>query len=229
MKKISILILITLITFSASAQMRSGSAIGKLKIKWYKTGWFFDGNAGARFIGETSNFAKETIQPTVNAGVGYFFNDKIALKGRLDAHKFTSKYDATTAYPGFEDRSLMASGSAEVMVRLLQVFAHKRSRDFALNFHAGAGLSALINPSFKKEIENNGGEYKGKLFNADNIGHIIVGLTPQYHLNSRVSINLDISQFTYFKQNYTFDSHNRVDSKDVTGIVGVSLGLTFRP
>lgn len=224
MKKISILLLITLITTTASAQMRSNSEIGKLKINWYKTGWFLDGNAGVRFIGQTSDAATMNVGPSFNAGLGYFFNDKIGIKGRLDYDEFT------TVYGGSEDRAASGGASLEVMVRLLQVFNHKRSRDFSLNLHAGSGLSMLVNPN-KAGFRDM--KYVDKLDysweNKDRMGHIIIGLTPQYHINSRLSINLDVSHFTQFKQNYTYDTGSNVRAKDVTGFVTTTVGLTIRP
>ncbi|WP_107038672.1 outer membrane beta-barrel protein [Brumimicrobium mesophilum] len=223
MKKISILLLLSIFVFTAKAQTGPQMAMGNLKVNWYKIGWFLDANAGGRFLGQTSDIADMSAGPSFNAGLGYFFNDKIALKGRLDYNQFSASYGNVT------DRSGSIAGSAEVMVRLLQVFANKRARDFSLNLHAGAGLTALRNPSYKDFLESKYDDYKGKLFPADNMGHIIVGITPQYHFNSRLSINLDISQFSQFKQHKTYDKHNYVDTKSVTGIVSTTIGLTFRP
>lgn len=223
MKKISIILLITLFSTAAFAQMRSVRSMGSLKINWYKTGWFLDANAGVRFLGETSPAADMLIRPSINGGIGYFFNEKFALKGRLDAHQFAASYNSKI------DNSMSIGASAEAVVRLLQVIKYRRSRDFALNLHAGAGLTALINPSYRESIEDKGFDYEGVLFNADNIGHIVVGITPQFHLNSRVSINLDISHFTQFKQFKTYDTHNGVDAKGVTGVLSTTVGLTFRP
>jgi hypothetical protein len=224
MKKIALLLLITLIATTASAQMRPGSTIGKLRIRWYKTGWFLDANAGIRLLGQSSDIATMNIGPSFNAGIGYFFNDKIALKGRIDYNQFA------TAYGNVLDKSASLSASAEVMVRLLQVFANKRSRHFSLNLHAGVGLTSLRNPSYIDFREDLGPEYDDHFIkNQDDMGHIIVGLTPQYHFNSRLSINLDISHFTQFKQNTTYDTHNAVKANNVTGIISTSIGLTFRP
>ncbi|RYM33023.1 hypothetical protein ERX46_13310 [Brumimicrobium glaciale] len=224
MKRIFIILLITLFSTAAFSQMRSGRSMGSLKINWHKTGWFIDGNAGIRLLGQTSNLATTDLAWSGNAGLGYFFNKKIAIKGRLDYNQFNASYGASNVV----DRSGSAAASLEVMVRLLELISPNNYRKFELNIHAGSGLTAIYNPSLKREIEANGGEYKGKLFNADNLGHIIVGLTPQYHLNSRLSLNLDVSQFTQFKQFNTYDSHNGVKSKDVTGFVAISAGLTFR-
>lgn len=219
MKKISLILFITLISTTLSAQ----HGTGELKINWYKSGWFIDGNAGVRFIGEASDQAEMQIRPTLNAGLGHFFNEKIGIKGRLDAHQFSTTYGNTT------DLSLGVGASAQVVVRLLQAIKPKLSRSFALNLHAGGGLSAIINPSFRNYVEEDlGQEYDGKLFNADNMGHIIIGLTPQFHLNSRVSVNIDFSHFTQFKQDNTYDTHNQVRSKDITGVIATTVGLTVR-
>ena len=222
MKKISILLLLSLYAFTVKAQAPTGGT-GELKVNWYKTGWFLDANAGARFLGQTSTLSSMKVGPSVNAGLGYFFNPVFAIKGRLDYNQFS------TTYNSYDDRSGSVSASAEAMVRLLQVFNGKRSRNFSLNLHAGAGLTALRNPSYMEQVENQGKDYNGKLFKADNMGHVIVGLTPQYHFNSRLSLNLDISQVTQFKQYKTYDTHNVVDPEGLTGLISTTIGLTFRP
>ena len=223
MKRFTLILLITLFTTTLSAQMMRQNLSGSLQINWHKTGWFIDGNAGIRALGETSNLATNGLGLSGNAGLGYFFNETFALKGRLDYNQFKASYGDKI------DRSGSASASLEGVVRLLQLFSNKKSRNFALNLHAGAGITSLRNPSLIDYREKVGIVSNTFLIKEqDDMGHIIVGITPQYHLNSRLSINLDISQFTQFKQDFTYDSHNSIDSKSITGIVSVTAGLTIR-
>lgn len=239
MKKIATFIIAALITTTSIAQYGTRTSSGTIDINWYKSGWFLDANAGVHFLGQTSSNTDMNLGPSFNAGIGYFFNKKFAIKGRVDYNQFYVDYGELTTYnnnynsSGFGDnidRSGSLALSAQAQLRLLQVFNTKRSRKASLVFHVGAGLTTLRNPSYINSKENQGVDFDDPLFNGhDEMGHIIVGLTPQYHINSRWSINLDISHFTQFKQYYTYDTHNEVLSKDVTGIISTTLGLTFRP
>ena len=84
--------------------------------------------------------------------------------------------------------------------------------------HAGLGYSAL--QSLKK-----GG--------IDNIGHVIVGLTPQVFLTESVSLNLDLSYIFNFSQHYNYDgtyptgSLARDQDKFTGNIINASVGFTF--
>lgn len=224
MKKITILILLTTYFFTANAQSGAGKAQNNSNVNWFKTGLFIDINGGGRFLGETSSIASMSAGPSFNAGLGYFFNDKIAIKGRLDYNQFKATYN------GVIDKSYSVGASAEVVARLLQVFAETKSRSFSLNMHLGAGLTTLRNPSYIDFRKETGIPDSEKFItNQDDMGHIIVGLTPQFHISPKWSINLDVSHFSQFNQGVTYDTDNLIPSKKVTGIISTTVGLTFRP
>ncbi|WP_107038669.1 outer membrane beta-barrel protein [Brumimicrobium mesophilum] len=224
MKKTAILLLLSVIAFSAVAQSGRENSNSNNSVNWHKTGLFLDLNAGARYLGETSAIAEMSAGQSFNAGLGYYFNDIIGVKGRLDYNQFKATYN------GVIDRSFSVGASAEVMLRLIQLLGEKKSRKFSLNFHAGAGLTTLRNPSFIDFRKENGiADSEKFITNQDDIGHIILGLTPQFHLNQKWSINLDVSHFTQFSQGVTYDTDNLISSKNVTGIISTTVGLTFRP
>jgi hypothetical protein len=63
----------------------------------------------------------------------------------------------------------------------------------------------------------------------DDMGHIILGLSPQYHLNGRVSINLDLTTFILVKQDFTFDNYNGIQHEGLGNLSALSFGITIRP
>lgn len=203
---------------------RVNTSTGKLHMLWYRQGWFIDGNAGVRFLGKTSDAADMKIGPTFNAGLGYLVNEKFGLKGRIDYNKIVT----TSATQ--EDIQNSFALSLEGVVKLIQVFGEERPRDFALILHGGAGLTAMFNPELREAVEND----PNREFNdpgikgTDDMFHVVIGITPQYHFNSKVSLNLDVSQFIQFKQFRTYDFSNAVKADGPTGLLGVSLGLTIR-
>lgn len=220
MKKITLLLLLSIITFYSQSQ----TSVNNNSVNWFKTGLFLDANAGVRFLGETSTIATMSPGTSINAGLGYFFNDKIGVRGRIDYNQFTAKYN------GIIDKSYSVGASAEVMLRLLQILAEKKSRNFSINLHAGAGITTLRNPSYIKFRKETGiADSEKFITNQDDMGHLIVGITPQFHLNEKWSINLDFSHFTHFNQGVTYDTDNLIASKKVTGIINTTIGLTFRP
>lgn len=93
--------------------------------------------------------------------------------------------------------------------------------------HLGLGITTFRNQS---SIDNNQKEIKDVLIKGnDDMGHIILGITPQYHLNSNWSLNLDFSSFLLLKQDFTFDNFKSERFNGVGHISALSLGITFRP
>lgn len=201
------------------------NAHGPIDINWYNKGVFFDLNGGIRVLKETANSSNLKIRPTFNAGIGYLFNEKFGIKGRLDYHNY-----ATDSGP-MDALAHSVSLSAEGVMNLMQVIGGQDiSRDLALTLHVGVGLTTMFKPEyiryFKDELgrEFNDPAIKG----ADDIFHVIVGISPEYHINSRISINLDISQFFQFKQYKSFDRNNAAVTNKPVGVFGATLGVTYR-
>lgn len=199
---------------------------GELKTSWYNIYWFYELNAGARLMGSTSS--QSTLGPGLNsnASLGYLFSEKFGLKGRADYHGFTFT-------PGLSEptsKGTAISLSLEATANILAFTSAKKFSKFRLNLHGGLGWTTYSNPSFKEyRKENNISMEDPAIHGNDDMGHIIIGLTPQYHINGRVSINLDLSTFLLVKQDFTFDNYNGIQHEGLGNISSISLGLTFRP
>lgn len=220
MKKGILILFTVVVTTSLFAQ---NSSQGILKYNWFNQGWFFDVNAGTRLLGKTSEQANMKPGFTSNTGAGYLFNEKFGVKGRVDYHNFQ-----TTG--GTPSTSHSIGVSVEGIANLIQIIGERKARKFSLVLHGGVGVATLFNPKWKQSvIDDPNRELNDGGFNGNNeLFHIIVGITPQYHINSILSLNLDVSHFTQFRQYNTYDTFNAEKADGVTGVLGLSLGLTFR-
>ena len=199
---------------------------GKLKTSWYKIYWFYELNAGVRMLGSTSNHSSLGSGINANASMGYLFSEKFGLKGRIDYHSFRF----TTGLSNPIAKGTAASISLEAMTNLLAFTSSQRFSSFRLNLHGGAGWTTYANHSFKQYRKEHGLSMDDPAINGnDDMGHIIFGLSPQYHFNGRVSINLDLTTFILVKQDFTFDNYNGIQHEGLGNLSALSFGITIRP
>ena len=172
MKKALLILLAVFLTTGLFAQKKYRPQGGTFKFNWFNQGLFFDGNIGMRALGQTSKHADMNIGLTANGGIGYLFNEKFGLKGRIDYHNFK-----TTG--GTSSTSHSIGASAEGIANLIQIMGGRKARKFSLSLHAGVGLTTLFNPEWRQFYRDElGKEFTDPGFKgADDIFHIIVGIT----------------------------------------------------
>ncbi|MEL1245375.1 hypothetical protein AAEO56_13960 [Flavobacterium sp. DGU11] len=96
--------------------------------------------------------------------------------------------------------------------------ADKMGSNINLLAHGGLGYSSL------KSVIRGG---------TDNIGSVIVGLTPQFRMSNSLAITLDASYILNFTQHYNFDGLHppKGDNKGLNSFTGhlftASVGLTY--
>src|SRR5690606_34639038 len=84
-----------------------------------------------------------------------------------------------------------------------------------LLFHMGGGYSRLT-PQEPVELD------------ADQMGHLIVGLTPQLKLSNHIVLTGDLSFLGHVRHNYTWDGTAQAGGRGFNGLlVNGSIGLTF--
>lgn len=205
------------------------STYGPIETSWYRLGWFVDGNLGIRMFGATSEAADLGLGLSGNAGLGYLFSDAFGLKGRIDYNRYTFT-------PGIggevEARGTAVSVSFEAFTEIIALTTKSRQlSDWRILLHGGIGYTTFANKSFKDDRLEQDPDYfqdpyiKGN----DDMANIIVGVTPQYHISGRWSVNLDISSFFLIKQDFTLDNYNGERFNGIGNITNASIGLTFRP
>lgn len=200
---------------------------GKIAAKWYNLEWFLEGNLGTRVLGSTSSNVNLSPGFNVNLSLGYMFSDRFGIKGRYDFNSF--KFT-----PGFNGKSgsigRMHSISLEAVTDLIPLFNGTEFRNWRLQLHGGAGLSTYGNVDYREFREEEIKPWEDPAIKGnDDMGHVILGITPQYHINSRWSVNLDLSSFILIKQSNTFDRFSDERFDGLGNVTTISLGLTFRP
>ncbi len=202
---------------------------GPVETSWYNIYWFYDGNVGARILGASSEMANLGVGLNINAGIGHYFSERFGIKGRLDYHRFSFS-------PGLDSQPNAQGGamsfSAEALTNVMHWINNKKFGKFRLALHGGLGYTSFNNRSFKENalsVNPNSFEDDPAIKGNDDMGHIIIGLTPQYHINGRCSVQLDFSSFVLVKQDFTFDNYNGVRHEGLGNISALSVGFTFRP
>ena len=118
------------------------------------------------------------------------------------------------------------SASIEAVLNLKKLkFLELTNEKMDLNFHGGFGLSSLSNTKFKEGKEFSDPGIKGN----DDMINIVLGLTPQYKLNDKISINLDMACRLLLKQNMYVNPNQDATVNDKIGsIFNVAVGATYK-
>ena len=192
-----------------------------------------DVSVGGRFAGAISDSSYASYTPGsdsvkavlspgihVDGGLRYQLNELISLRGGISFDRFN------TTISGFpdstNDNSSLTSLSIESVINLKEFkFMSFIPEKMGLNFHGGFGLSFLSNTKFKEAKE-----FKG----SDEMINIIFGLTPQYNLNDKISINLDMACRLLLLQSYYVNPNQdgTPPSKNMSNIFNLSVGATYR-
>ncbi len=150
-----------------------------------------------------------------DAGVRYMFNNKFGLKADFGYDYMKSGEDSDY----FRTKHYRASLQGVANLGRIMNF-EEWTRTLGLQAHAGAGYS-WMEPG--KDLASN-------IYDKDEMGHVIVGLTGQVKLGNRVALNADFSMINTIRQNVTFDGGNFIDAND-RGFNGTfynaTLGLSF--
>lgn len=190
-----------------------------------------DVNVGGRFGGAVADsIPNYKVSPGIHAdgGVRYQLNELISIRGGISYDGFKTSRDKMNDLDtaNLEDNSSLISGSIEAIVNLKKIkFMSFIPEKIGLNFHAGVGLSTMSNPTYKDGITFTDAGIKGN----DDMINIVFGLTPQYKLNDKISINLDLSTKLLVKQSLYVNpgQDSRVNDK-MGNIFNVAVGATYK-
>ena len=196
-----------------------------------------DVNVGGLFGGSVSDdtLTNFKVSPGIHAdgGVRYQLNELISIRGGLSYDGFKTSRDKLNDLDtaNLEDNSSLISGSIEAVVNLKKLkFMSFIPEKMGLNFHAGLGLSTMSNSNVKKfNTDNNITPSDPGLKGNDDMVNIVFGLTPQYKLNDKISINLDLSTKLLVKQSLYVNpgQDSRVNDK-MGNIFNVAVGATYK-
>ena len=193
-----------------------------------------DVNVGGLFGGSVSDdtLTNFKVSPGIHAdgGVRYQLNELISIRGGISYDGFKTTGDVTSDSTSTDNSSLI-SGSIEAVVNLKKLkFMSFIPEKIGLNFHAGFGLSTLFNTNFTDAAEKAGIEFSDPgLKGNDDMINIVLGLTPQFKLNDKISINLDLSTKLLVKQSLYVNPGQDSRLNDKMGnIFNVAVGATYK-
>jgi hypothetical protein len=181
-------------------------------------------NAGARLLGNVSEFSTPTPGLHLDGGVAYMINDFVGIKGDIG-------YDGYSVYnkiTDVRDRSFMIRGSVQGILSLSSLFEFE-SRDFLLHFHTGFGFATHYNPSWKQGRLDDGEVFGDPALKGnDDMINIIFGLTPQYRIKDNWYANFDISGVVLPMESLFVDRAFDATVNQGTGfILNTSVGVTY--
>ena len=104
--------------------------------------------------------------------------------------------------------------SAQAVNNLTRTLGLRPHSDATFNLlaHGGLGYARL-------ESESKSGN--------DNIGHVILGITPQVKLTQNLALYLDASYIANFSQNYNFNGATNINGSFTGSLYNLSAGLVF--
>ena len=150
-----------------------------------------------------------------DAGVRYMFNNKFGIKADFGYDYMKSGEDSQY----FRTKHYRTSLQGVANLGRIMNF-EEWTKTFGLLAHAGAGYS-WTTPG--KDLASN-------IYEKDQMGHMIVGLTGQVKLGNRVALNADFTMVNTIRQDITFDGASMIDPND-RGFNGTlynaTLGLSF--
>ena len=194
-----------------------------------------DVNVGGRFGGAVDTINNYKVSPGIHAdgGVRYQLNELISIRGGLSYDGFKTSRDKLNDLDtaNLTDNSSLISGTIEAVVNLKKLkFMSFIPEKIGLNFHAGLGLSTMSNSNVKKfNTDNNITPSDPGLKGNDDMINIVFGLTPQYKLNDKISINLDLSTKLLVKQSLYVNPGQDSRLNDKMGnIFNVAVGATYK-
>jgi OOP family OmpA-OmpF porin len=166
--------------------------------------------ATGHYGGNPSKFFGNAYISSYNIGVRYMFNPNIGLK-------LSGNYDVFENQKGSESLPFESNQfrlNFEGVVNAMRIFAPEDYEGrFGLLFHGGIQASRMRS-ELQDLTEWNGG--------------LIIGFTPQYRISNKISILLDVSLLSNYRQHFNWDGSNSDVTNNLVGSMGsLSLGLNF--
>jgi len=153
--------------------------------------------------------------------MGFMFNRVIGVRGALGYDGVFAQSDSTKKHSNTDIFRITIGGIVSI-----SEWANFSTKRFNLNFHFGVGWSTMSNRQFKKD---NPTYDDGKLIaKNDDLGHVIVGITPHIHINDRISFTSDFSFLMLTSYHYNVDYQQSRDIRGWDNYMNLSVGILFR-
>ena len=147
----------------------------------------------------------------------YMFNNRVGIM--LDGG-----YDFFDYYGGGTKNSNYTRLSLQGVVNLTDLFQmHTFTQRWGILAHGGAGLSMMWNKDYFSENADD-----PFIKNSDDMLNFVLGITPQFKLNDKMTLKADLSFIGHGKQDKSFDFLEKVTAPGFNGyFMNVSVGMNF--
>lgn len=218
--KAILFILITVLSLQVSAQTTNSATASKSGMPYnqWSIGFNVGGHDGMHW---TNAYTKAYQLSYFNGHIRYMQNNRFGWK--LDA-----AYDNFNFINGASNTHKLRF-SIEPTINFTDILHFNDfTNRFGLLGHFGFGYSAMWNVPFSSL--NAGQLFQSNKGSVDEMGHLILGITPQFKVNEHWSINGDLAFMAHIRQNRTFDfaNANPMSGGGFTGYMwNWSVGATY--
>jgi len=183
------------------------ASIGESKgISPYKVGYF---------SADVNNKFGSLVMNSFDLGLTYNFSKLLDFKLNFGFDRFTNKDSKSLP---FETAQFRTTLQGVVNLNHLVKFQPESSR-FKLMIHGGVSVSVL------QKVENNSNSTP---LSKDLNGGIVYGITPMYRISKKAYLYLDLSSFSNYRQNKTWDGNAAPYNENLYGkMENASIGLNF--
>lgn len=216
MKKLSLLFGFMLIAFAAQAQDENSMDVDNATNNYNNYNhWSLELQGGVTKPSRPMASGYSTDTPSFwqgDLGVRYMINDLFGFKLDFGYNHFESGSDSNN----FESQIFRTSLQGVVNAGSLLGF---REWTNTLNFlvHGGVGYGVL---SSDEPIDTD--------WDHDNMGFLVVGITPQVRLSNHFALTADVSMIGNARQDMTFDGTRSTSTRGFNGMyMNGSIGLTY--
>lgn len=176
--------------------------------------WSIELEAGVHKPGRPMAAGYFTTTPSFfqgSLGVRYMLSNRFGLKLGVGYNQFEGNEDGSLPF-----QSRFTRVSLQGVANLGDILNFRSwTNSINLLMHAGGGY-AMLTPLEPVEKD------------ADQMGHFIVGITPQLRLSDHIALTGDLSAIGTVRQDFTWDGTAKANTRGFDGLlINGSIGLTF--
>lgn len=148
-------------------------------------------------------------------GATYNFSRNLGLRADLAFDRFKNASAKSLPFESVQYRT-----SFQLLINLTNyLYPQNENARFNLTFHGGINFGSLITIKTEKNQ---------KIGSPDKIGGVVFGIMPMYRITKKSYIFIDLSSFTNYRQNHTWDGHASEVSNNLSGqMINGNFGITY--
>lgn len=237
MKKITLLLLILLVSFTSYAQDKENDSLGR------NSNWIIEASVGNVKGVKPYNENGKYFSSKANGFFGQWEPNSFSLAGRyLMGEVFSVKaslgYDRFRNYNNKSQTTGLASLPFEMqqinvqiqgVANLAKLFnVHKELNRFSFLVHGGIQVCAMTSKT-ENYWNTDSGELEVHNYNLTEYnGGLVFGVTPQFRITKRLAFQLDVTTVFNYRQHFNWDGSYTADAENLSGkTASLNAGLSY--